>query len=77
MTGAPQQFEPGEVGFAAVILAGAILDSLQAKGLISVQEGEQIVRNAHAKLASSPNPDAQRAAHVLEHLYAGCVFPTS
>ena len=58
------------LAFASFMLSAKILETLQAKGLLTNAETVQTIQNAHEQLLKNDNPLAHEAAAALAHFFA-------
>ncbi len=59
------------LAFASFMLSAKILETLQAKGLLSNEETVQTIKSAHEQLIKNDNPLSLEAADALAHFFAG------
>ncbi|WP_448205108.1 hypothetical protein [Azospirillum sp. sgz302134] len=58
------------LAFASFMLSAKILETLQAKGLLSNEEVVKTIQNAHEQLIKNDNPLSSEAAVALAHFFA-------
>ncbi|GAA4254864.1 hypothetical protein GBZ26_00595 [Azospirillum formosense] len=59
------------LAFASFMLSAKILETLQAKGLLTNEETVQTIKNAHEQLLKNDNQLSLEAADALAHFFAG------
>ncbi|MCW2237097.1 hypothetical protein [Azospirillum canadense] len=58
------------LAFASFMLSAKILETLQAKGLLTNEDVVKTIQAAHTQLVSNDNPLASEAAVALAHFFA-------